>query len=138
MDMKKTLHGLVVESAHSIIGHFGPQKTLDYVRRWYWWSCIYPDIVKLCKRCQQSKALTLCPFGLLPIPNKPWESIAMDFVGPFPEVDGHNYLWVVLCRLTSMTHLIPIHTSTKVTELSWLFLKEVICLHGLPVSLLSD
>ena len=62
----------------------------------------------------------------------------MDFVGPFPEVDGYNYLWVVLCRLTSMTHLIPIHTSTKATELSWFFLREVIRLHGLPVSLVSD
>ena len=70
---------------------------------WYCWSCIYSDVMvfcKSCKRCQQSKAMTLRPFGLLhglPIPNKPWESITMDFVGPFPEVEGHNYLWVVLC-----------------------------------------
>ena len=143
-DTNKSLRGLVIESAHAVVGHFGPQKTSDYVRRWYWWSCIYSDVTvfcKSCKRCQQSKAMTLRPFGLLhglPIPNKPWESIAMDFVGPFPEVEGHNYLWVVLCRLTSMVHLIPVNTSTKATELSWLFLREVIRLHGLPVSLVSD
>ena len=143
-DTSKTLHGLVIKAAHAVVGHFGPRKTSDYVRRWYWWSCIYSDVTlfcKSCKRCQQSKTQTLHPFGLLhslPIPNKPWESIAMDFVGPFPEVEGHNYLWVVICHLTLMVHLIPINTSTKATELSWLFLREVIRLHRLPISLVSD
>ena len=143
-DMKKSLRGLVIEAAHAVVGHFGPQKTSDYSRRWYWWSCIYSDVqsfCKSCKRCQESKTLTLRPFGLLhglPIPSKPWESIGMDFVGPFPEVDELNYLWVVICQLTSMVHLIPVKTSTKATELSWFFLKEIVRLHGLPASIVSD
>lgn len=62
----------------------------------------------------------------------------MDFVGPFPEIDGLNYLWVVICQLTLMVHLIPVKTSTKATELSWLFLKEIVRLHGLPASIISD
>jgi len=34
----------------------------------------------------------------------------MDFIGPFPEVNGYNYLWVVICRMTSMVHLVPVNT----------------------------
>ncbi|KAI5887789.1 uncharacterized protein SCHCODRAFT_02514415, partial [Schizophyllum commune H4-8] len=33
----KTLRQLVIEQAHQTVGHFGPQKTGDYIRRWYWW-----------------------------------------------------------------------------------------------------
>ena len=142
--MNKSLCGLIIEAAHAVVGHFGPQKTSNYVHRWYWWSCIYLDVMvfcRSCKRCQQSKSLTICPFGLLhglPIPSKPWESIAMDFIGPFPEINGYNYLWVIICRFTSMTHLVPVNTSTKATELSWLFVIEVVRLHGLPASIVSD
>lgn len=74
----------------------------------------------------------------LPIPDKPWSSIGMDFVGPFPEVDGYNYLWVIVCRLTSMVHLIPVHTTNRATDLSWVFIREIVCLHGLPESIVSD
>ncbi|KAJ3831171.1 hypothetical protein F5878DRAFT_647874 [Lentinula raphanica] len=31
----KTLRGLLLEQAHEIVGHFGEQRTSDYVRRWY-------------------------------------------------------------------------------------------------------
>ncbi|KAI0038192.1 hypothetical protein FA95DRAFT_1505977, partial [Auriscalpium vulgare] len=38
-----TLHGkrrlteIVIDLAHTMLGHFGPQKTADYIRRFYWW-----------------------------------------------------------------------------------------------------
>ncbi|KAF8228914.1 hypothetical protein L208DRAFT_1161297, partial [Tricholoma matsutake] len=32
-----TLHGHIIEQAHSIVGHFGPVKTLEYIQHWYWW-----------------------------------------------------------------------------------------------------
>lgn len=62
----------------------------------------------------------------------------MDFVGPLPEIHGFNYLWVVICRLTSQVHLIPCHTTNTATDLSRIFLKEVVRLHGLPESIVSD
>ena len=37
-----------------------------------------------------------------------------------------------------MVHLIPVKTSTKATELSWLFLKEIVWLHGWQASIVSD
>lgn len=62
----------------------------------------------------------------------------MDFLRPFPESEGFDYLWVIICCLSSMVHLVPVNTMTTATELSSLFVKEVVQLHGLPSSIVSD
>jgi hypothetical protein len=33
--LNTTLHARIVEQAHQVVGHFGSQRTSDYVRRWY-------------------------------------------------------------------------------------------------------
>jgi len=96
---------------------------------------------KTCELCQQAKGsnqMTMGKLHPLPIPKKPWDSIGMDFIGPFPEVNGYNYLWVVICRMTSMVHLILVHTTMTAKELSWKYLREVVRLHRLPSSIVSD
>ena len=50
--MNTTLQARIVEQGHSIVGHFGPQRTADYIRRWYWWPCIYIDVEKYCQLCK--------------------------------------------------------------------------------------
>src|SRR5882762_2004678 len=100
-----------------------------------------PMTFTTCSICQANKTSTQRPVGLLhplPIPNRPWGSIGMDFVGPFPSSQGYDYLWVIICRLTSMVHLIPVNTMTKASELSSMYVKEIVCLHGLPDSIVSD
>jgi len=134
----------IVTQAHETLGHFGEQKTADYIRRWYWWSGIMKDtrvFCRSCESCQRAKRSNQPPKGKLhplPIPTKPWDLIGMDFIGPFPESKGFNYLWVVICRMTSMVHLIPVHTTMKASELSWVYRKEIVHLHGLPSSIVSD
>ena len=96
---------------------------------------------KSCGTCQTTKTSTAKPRGLLhslPIPEAPWQSIAMDFVGPFPECMGYDYLLVVICRLTSLTHLIPTNTTAKATDIAWLFLRDIVRIHGLPETIVSD
>jgi len=62
----------------------------------------------------------------------------MGFVGPFPESGDCDYLWVVICRLTSMVHLVPIRTTTTASELAWLYIRKIVCLHGLAGTIVSD
>jgi hypothetical protein len=87
----------IVEQAHQVVGHFGSQRTSDYIRRWYWWQRIYSDVEKYCRSCEictRSKGECRAPVGKLhplPIAMRPWESIGMDFIGLFLEVDGFNY-----------------------------------------------
>ena len=62
----------------------------------------------------------------------------MNFVGPFPECMGYDYSLVVICLLTSLVHLIPKNTTAKATETAWLFLKDIVRLHGLRGTIVSD
>jgi hypothetical protein len=135
---------IAIDQAHRIVGHKAAQKTRDYVSRWFWWPTLAKDVELFCKSCvicQTTKMSTSRPKGLLhslPIPEAPWQSIAMDFMGPFPECMGYDYLLIVICHLTSLVHLIPTTTSTKATEIAWLFLKDIIQLHGLPETIVLD
>jgi hypothetical protein len=62
----------------------------------------------------------------------------MDFMGPFPLVDNFNYIWVILCRLTSLVHLIPLRMMTTASQLVLLFMNHIVCLHGLPETIVSN
>jgi len=62
----------------------------------------------------------------------------MDFVGPFPESGDCDYLWVVICCLTSMVHLVPIHTTTTASELAQLYIRKIVHLHGLARTIVLD
>jgi hypothetical protein len=62
----------------------------------------------------------------------------MDFVSPFPESNGCNYLWVVICCLTSMVHLVPIKTTITASKLAWLYVHEIICLYELVETIVSN
>ena len=68
---------------------------------------------------------------------RPWESIGMDFVGPFLEVDGFNYLWVIICKMSSMVHLVLVNTTTA-SQLSMIYICEVVCLHRLLSLIVND
>ncbi|QRW13095.1 Transposon Tf2-1 polyprotein [Ceratobasidium sp. AG-Ba] len=102
------------------------------------------EIIKFCQscgNCQMMKTSSQLPQGLLhtlPIPSRPWGSIGMDFMGPFPQSGGLDYLLVVICRLTSMVHLIPTQTTITAQDAAVLLLREVVQLHGLPDTIVSD
>lgn len=142
------LRGAIIERAHAILGHFGHQRTVEYIRHHYWWPRMVTEVRKFCSSCEdcaRAKGSNQRPAGKLhslPIPTKPWESIGMDFIGPFPEVERrgtkYNYLWVVICRMTGMAHLIPVHTTMSASELAWVYRREIVRLHGLPSSIVSD
>ena len=135
---------IAIDQAHRIVGHKAARKTRDYLARWYWWPSMAKDVEAFCKSCgtcQTTKTSTMKPKGLLhtlPVPTAPWSSIGMDFVGPFPEAHGFDYLLVVICRLTSLVHLIPTVTTARATDIAWVYLKEIVRLHGLPDTIVSD
>ncbi len=141
---KRELITKIITQAHEVVGHMNEWRTLGYAKRWFWWprmAKLIEEFCRSCDACQRSKGPSTLPVGKLhslPVPTKPWDSIGMDFVGPFPESRGYDYLWVVICRMTSMVHLIPVTTRITAKELSWEYLKEIVRLHGLPSSIVSD
>ena len=94
-----------------------------------------------CTKCQMNKASTKQPQGLLhglPIPERPWQSIGIDFMGPLPRSHEYDYLMVVIDRLSSEVHLVPTTTRVTAKEVAWLFLKDIMRLHGVPELIVSD
>ena len=103
---------VIIDHAHQIIGHYGQWKTSNYIRRAYWWPQMATNIetfCRSCRKCQTNKGNTQKPQGFLhslPIPDKPWQSVGMDFMGPLPRSQDNDYLLVIIDRLTSQVHLV--------------------------------
>ena len=105
---------VIIDHAHTTIGHFGQLGTSCYICRYYWWTTMATDIelfCSLCPLCQVTKDSTKQPAGLLHtllIPDRLWQSVGMDFMGPLLKSNGHDYLLVMIDRFTSQVHLIQI------------------------------
>nr|GEX54960.1 hypothetical protein [Tanacetum cinerariifolium] len=68
-----------------------------------------------------------------------WERITMDFiVGLSRTPSGYDSIWVIVDRLTKSTHFLPVKTMDSIEKLTQLYLKEIICRHGVPISIISD
>jgi len=68
-----------------------------------------------------------------------WDSIAMDFVTHLPRtVRGHDAIWVVVDRLTKSAHFLTVNLRMSMTKLAQLYIREIVRLHGVPSSIVSD
>ena len=55
-----------------------------------------------------------------------------------PKSNNFDYLLVMIDRLTSQVHLVPTTMTITARGIMWLILKEVMRLHGIPESIVSD
>ena len=75
----------------------------------------------------------------LEIPQKKWDHITMDFVTGLPRSPrGNNAIWVVVDRLTKTTHFLAFRTGLSLDGLARLYVQEVVRLHGVPTTIVSD
>ena len=63
----------------------------------------------------------------------------MDFVLGFPFTQQkHDSVWVIVDKLTKLAHFIPVRMDYSMDQLAELYVKEIVRLHGVPLSIMSD
>lgn len=126
-------------------GHLGKDKTLEQVKRRFYWQRMDADIaqyVTSCDACQRNKPSQQAPMGKLqplPIPTRPWQQVSMDLITQLPRSrNGFDAIVVFVDKLSKMAHYAPTTTNVTAPQLATIFMREVVRLHGVPESILSD
>nr|GFA93810.1 putative reverse transcriptase domain-containing protein [Tanacetum cinerariifolium] len=90
----------------------------------------------------KSKSKISKPYGLLQQPKIlvwKWERITMDFVTELPRTpSGYDSIWVIVDRLTKSAHFLSMKETHSIKKLTQLYLKEIVCRHGVPISIISN
>ena len=141
-----SLRELLVREAHEggLMGHFGVRKTLDLLHEHFFRPKMKRDVERACARCitcRLAKSRVL-PHGLytpLPVPSAPLVDISMDFVLGLPRSrNGRDSIFVVVDRFSKMAHFISCHKTDDATHTADLFFREIVRLHGVPRSIVSN
>ncbi len=95
-----TFQGLrtLIHSTHTSLGtgHPGVNTTLSLLRDRFWWPNMARDVRRFmqgCPDCAISRSPRHLPAGKLhplPIPNRPWSHLGVDFITDLPVSDGHT------------------------------------------------
>ncbi|GAA0174942.1 hypothetical protein LIER_28219 [Lithospermum erythrorhizon] len=90
---------------------------------------------------KSSNQKTLVPAGLLQpllIPDRIWEDVSLDFITGLPKSGGFTIILVVVNRVSKYVHFIGMAHPYTAKSVANSFYKDVVRLHGIPRSLLSD
>jgi hypothetical protein len=143
----KDLKKKILDEAHlsKFSMHPGSTKMYHDLKHSYWWTRMKREIaqyVSECDTCQRIKASHLKSAGALQplsIPSWKWDDINMDFIVGLPNTSRHHDLiWVIVDRLTKVAHFLLVHTTDKAQKYAELYIDRIVCLHGLPQTIVSD
>ncbi|KAL0159166.1 hypothetical protein M9458_042891, partial [Cirrhinus mrigala] len=125
-------------------GHPGISATLQLLSNKFWWPSIRSDtinFIKNCEVCCSTKSSKQLPAGLLqplPIPQRPWSHIAIDFVTDLPPSERHTTILTVVDRFSKSCRLIPLPKLPSALETAETLCNYVFRFYGLPDDIVSD
>ena len=125
--------------------HPGGTKMYQDLHRQYYWSRMkrnVGDFVRRCLTCQQVKDEHQKPTWLLQpleVAKWKWEHVTMELLTYFPRTpQRHDAVWVIVDRLNKSTHFLAVRMTFTLERFCWLYIREIVRLHGVPVSIVSD
>uniref|UniRef100_A0A3B3DPC6 Gypsy retrotransposon integrase-like protein 1 n=1 Tax=Oryzias melastigma TaxID=30732 RepID=A0A3B3DPC6_ORYME len=125
-------------------GHPGMSATQTLLQNSFWWSNMQADVAQYvtnCATCQMAKNPRQLPAGLLhplPIPQRPWSHIAVDFITDLPRSQGNTVILSVIDRFSKACRLIPLPKLPTAFETAEQLMTHVFRHYGLPEDIVSD
>ena len=132
---------LVIASMHNV-AHPGVEATVRMVSAKFCWPNMAKQIrifAQNCMQCQKAKISTqvhLSP-SPIPVPQRRFEHVHVDIVGPLPPSTGFSYLFTVVDRTTRWPEAIPLSSISAADCASALF-TGWIQRFGVPAFITSD
>ncbi|KIH47125.1 integrase core domain protein [Ancylostoma duodenale] len=125
--------------------HLGIRKTYKSISSKYFWPKIYNDVakfVKTCPVCQKVKTpsgnIIREELGSFPIPQRPFERIHTDIIGPLPQcIYGNKFISITVCAFSKFIICTPLLNQTTDMVIKAL-VNDVISKHGIPDEIVSD
>uniref|UniRef100_A0A8C2EGQ3 Gypsy retrotransposon integrase-like protein 1 n=1 Tax=Cyprinus carpio TaxID=7962 RepID=A0A8C2EGQ3_CYPCA len=124
-------------------GHPGITATTQLVSNRFWWTSLRADVIKFvhqCSTCNMIKSSHLKPAGLLqplPVPQRPWSHIAVNFVTDLPQSQGFTTILSVIDRFSKSCHFIPLSGLPTALQTAEALLNHVFRLFGLPEDIVT-
>ncbi|KAI2646020.1 Transposon Tf2-6 polyprotein [Labeo rohita] len=133
-------------TAHKSLGsgHPGSQRTLSLLQSHYWWPSMRRDTIRYvqsCSVCAMSTSPRQLPTGKLvplPIPQRPWSHLGVDFVTGLPVAEGNTCILVAVDRFSKMCKFVPLKGLPTVMETAELLFQHLFRHFGLPEEIVSD
>ncbi len=136
----------LIHSVHTSLGtgHPGANATLSLLKDRFWWPNMAQDVrrfVQGCSDCAISKSPRHLPSGKLlplPVPNRPWSHLGVDFITDLPPSDGNTSILVIVDRFSKSCHLLPLKGLPTAMETAELLFNQVFRYYGIPEDVVSD
>jgi hypothetical protein len=140
----KNLREKLFQLAHDNLGHFGAEKSYANLHDDFYWNmrrdltCGY---ISGCMDCQRNKSSTskmVGPLHPLPIPDKHFDSVAIDVIRPLPKDKGFDTIVTMMDCLGADVQIAACTTDMSAEDFAFLFFDKWYCENGCPVEIISD
>lgn len=140
------LVGVLISRSHDppLSAHRGVAKTIDLLRRYFYWPTLAKDVndfVQNCGMCKETKApnQTLRPLmGKQFVVERPWQRIFTDLLGPYPRSKaGNTHLLIVLDQFSKFVLIKPLRKANASSIISFIE-SNVFHFFGVPEHIFSD
>lgn len=140
------LRNETIFKAHNvpIASHGGMAKTLELLRRTFFWPGMARDVrdyIRNCEICKTTKAPNVVlkpPMGNLVETSRPFQRLYIDLLGPYPRSKAGNIgLLIVLDHMSKFHWIFPLRKFTS-SSIQDNLLKQIFHVYGVPEYIVSD
>ena len=131
----------VITATHNL-AHYGQKKTIQAIKKLYWWRGMSAEIthhVVTCEQCQANKKARVPTRIYRKFPQTShFKTVHLDMVGPLPvSGKGNVYLLTIMDRFSRWLEAVPCRNKSSETVCAK-FYENWVCRFGIPDQVITD